>query len=110
VPQDEFVDEDPMELVGFVMPGEAGQLERMAEVIVEEYVRMGWDEKRLMVLFVNPMFQATYRVYQLKGEAYVRELLHKTCAKYCWTTAKTPAASAAKTTSPDIPTVEVNHA
>ena len=82
MPKDEFVDEDPMELVGMVMPGEAGQLERMAETIVEEYVRMGWNEPRLMTLFTNPMFMATYRVYQQKGESYVRDLVRETCAKH----------------------------
>ncbi|HEX9618271.1 MAG TPA: hypothetical protein VGA03_12735 [Anaerolineales bacterium] len=82
MPKDEFDTEDPMELVGMVLPGEAGQLEAMAECVVEEYVRMGWDERRLMVLFVNPMFLATYRIYRQKGEAYVRNLVQKTCAQY----------------------------
>jgi hypothetical protein len=82
MPKDEFVDEDPMELVGMVMPGEAGQLERMAETIVEEYARMGWDERRMMTLFTHSMFMATHRIYQLKGEAYVKDLLARTCAKY----------------------------
>lgn len=82
MPKDEFVDEDPMELVGMVLPGEPGQLESMAEIIVEEYVRMGWDERRLMTLFVNPMFMATNRIYQQKGELYVRDLIRQTCAKY----------------------------
>ena len=71
-----------MELTGMVMPGEPGQLEAMAECLVEEYVRLGWDERRLMTLFVNPMFMATYRVYRQKGEAYVRDLIHTTCAKW----------------------------
>jgi hypothetical protein len=108
MPQDEFaeeyfqVDEDPMELVGLVLPGEAGQLERMAEVIVEEYVRMGWDEKRLMVLFTHPMFQATHRIYQLKGEAYVGQLLKQMCSKYRWNTNR-------ENVIP-ISTEEVNHA
>ena len=82
MPKDEFDTEDPMELVGMVLPGEAGQLEAMADCVVEEYVRMGWDERRLMVLFVNPMFLATYRIYRQKGEAYVRNLVQKTCARY----------------------------
>jgi hypothetical protein len=88
MPKDEFVDEDPMELVGMVMPGEAGQLERMAETIVEEYARMGWDERRMMTLFTHSMFMATYRIYQLKGEAYVKDLLARTCAKYRIVTAE----------------------
>lgn len=78
----EFEDEDPMALVGMVMPGEAGQLEAMAECLVEEYVRLGWDEPRLMVLFQNPMFLATHRIYRHKGEQYVRELIRQTCKKW----------------------------
>jgi len=82
MPKDEFVNEDPLELVGMVLPGEAGQLERMAENIVEEYVRMGWDERRLMTIFTNPMFMATHRIYLQKGDAYVREVIHHMCTKY----------------------------
>ena len=78
MPHDEFVDEDPMGLVGMVLPGEPGQLEAMAECFVEEYIRLGWDERRLMTLFTNPMFMATYRIYRQKGEVYVRELIQRT--------------------------------
>jgi hypothetical protein len=78
---DDFED-DPMEMIGMVMPGEPGQLEAMAECLVEEYVRLGWDARRLMTLFVNPMFMATHRIYRQKGEAYVRELIDQTCAKW----------------------------
>lgn len=77
MPRDEFDRSDPMELVGMVLPGEAGQLEAMAECLIEEYVRLGWDERRLMTLFVNPMFVATHRIYQYKGEAFVRDLIAK---------------------------------
>jgi hypothetical protein len=69
MPKDEFVDEDPMELVGMVMPGAPGMLEAMAEALVEEYVLLGWDAPRLMTLFVNPLFVATHRIYRQKGEA-----------------------------------------
>ena len=82
MPKDEFSTEDPLELVGMVMSGEPGQLEAMAECFVEEYVRMGWDERRLMTLFANPLFLATHRIYRLKGEEYVRELIRRMCAKW----------------------------
>jgi hypothetical protein len=75
-------EEDPYELVGMVMPGEAGQLEAMAEALVEEYVMLGWNEKRLMTLFTNPFYLATYRIYQQKGETYVRELIAQVCARW----------------------------
>ena len=82
MPKDEFVAEDPLELVGMVLPGHTGQLEAMAECLVEEYVRLGWDERRLMTLFINPMFMATFRITQLKGEEYVQGLVRRTCARY----------------------------
>jgi hypothetical protein len=82
MPQDTFVPEDPMALVGIVLPGEPGQLEAMAETLVEEYVRLGWDEPRLMTLFVNPMFLATHRIYRQMGEDYVRQLIRKMQARW----------------------------
>lgn|SRR3989338_4463824 len=88
MPHDEFVDEDPMGLVGMVLPAEPGQLEAMAECFVEEYVRLGWDERRLMTLFVNPLFLATHRIYRQKGEGYVRELIRQVCAT--WKVARVP--------------------
>ncbi len=78
---DDF-EQDPMEMIGMVLPGEPGQLEAMAECLVEEYVRLGWDARRLLTLFVNPMFMAAHRIYQQKGEAYVRELIDRMCAKW----------------------------
>jgi hypothetical protein len=82
MPYEEFDSDDPMDLVGMVLPGEPGQLEAMAECFVEEYVRMGWDEPRLMTLFINPLFMATHRIYRLKGDAYVRRLIQKVVAKW----------------------------
>jgi hypothetical protein len=78
----EFEREDPMGLVGMVLPGAEGQLEAMAECIVDEYVRLGFDERRLMTLFHSPMFLATHRVYRARGEEYVRELIRSTLAKW----------------------------
>lgn len=82
MPKDEFSTEDPLELVGMVVPGDDGTLEAMAEAIVEEYVRLGWQEARLMSLFTSPMFLATHRIYRLKGERYVRQLIQDTCSKW----------------------------
>ena len=78
----EFSPDDPMELVGTLLPAEAGQLEAMAEALVEEYVRLGWSERRLITLFVNPTFLATHNIFRQKGEAYVLELIRRTLAKW----------------------------
>lgn len=82
MPQEEFVSEDPMGLIGMVLPGEPGQLEAMAECFIEEYVRLGWSEPRVMTLFVNPLFLATHRIYRLKGEDYVRALIQRTFTRW----------------------------
>lgn len=75
-----FEPDDPMELVGVGMPTES--LDEMAEVLVEEYARLGWNEKRLWMLFKNPFFRATHAIYHAKGETYVNELIARTLAKW----------------------------
>jgi len=75
-------EDDPMELTGVVLPGVPGGLETMAETLVEEYIRLGWTEERLMTLFTHPNFLATHRIYRQKGEEYVRQLIRKTQTKW----------------------------
>ena len=82
MPKDEFDAEDPMELVGVVLPAEEGDIERMAECIVEEYIREGWDDESLMKLFQNPFYRATYTIYQQKGEDYVKSLIERLREKW----------------------------
>lgn len=65
--------DDPMELVGVALP--EGSLEEMAECLVEELIRDGWDDESLLRLFFDPFYRATYRLYREKGEAYVRSLI-----------------------------------
>lgn len=77
-----LVEEDPFELVGMVLPGEEGQTEAMAEALVEEFILLGWPEKRLLSLFTNPFYLATHRIYRQKGEAYVRDLIHRIWEKW----------------------------
>ena len=68
-----FEPEDPMELVGVALLQE--DVDYMARCLVEEYVLLGWSDKQLMTLFSNPMFQATHRIYQDKGEEYVLSVI-----------------------------------
>ncbi|MFQ5856264.1 MAG: hypothetical protein ACE5LU_11535 [Anaerolineae bacterium] len=76
MPKDEFDHEDPLELVGTAMPDPDGtSLDEMARCLVEEYVRMGWDDRRLWTLFRNPFFGVTHSIYCQKGEDYVRDLI-----------------------------------
>jgi len=75
MPKDEFEPDDPMELVGVVLPAEENSMEIMAECVVEEYIKEGWDDENLMKLFRDPFYRATHAIYQQKGEDYVRFLI-----------------------------------
>ncbi|HBY93742.1 MAG: hypothetical protein M5U01_26715 [Ardenticatenaceae bacterium] len=44
-------------------------------------MQLGWDERCLLTLFVNPMFLATHRIYRQKSQDYVQELIRRTVVK-----------------------------
>ncbi len=70
-----FEDDDPMELIGVALP--EGDMEAAAEALVEEFVRMGFDDEQLLHLFKNPFYTGTPQIYQQTGEEYVRALIEK---------------------------------
>ncbi len=69
----DFDPDDPMELVGVELGD--GSIEEMAECLVEEYVRDGWDDENLLRLFHDPFYRATYRICQEKGDEYILALI-----------------------------------
>ncbi|MBI3159841.1 MAG: hypothetical protein HYZ26_09615 [Chloroflexi bacterium] len=77
-----FEEEDPLELVGMIIPGGPDDMDTMARAIVEEYLWLGWTETRLMALFTNPMFQITHRVFLERGEFYVSTLIRQVCDEW----------------------------
>ncbi len=76
----DFDPDDPMALVGVELGG--GSIEEMAECLVEEYIRDGWDDEQLLCLFRDPFYRATSRIYQEKGEKYVLALIGKVRQKW----------------------------
>lgn len=68
-----FDPDDPMELVGVALP--EGDLDEMAECLVEELIRDGWDDENLLCLFRDPFYRAPYRIYQEKGETDILALI-----------------------------------
>ena len=69
--------DDPMELMGMIAPGDADSDDRQAESMIEEVVLMGFDEEHLLGLFRDPHYQATHRLWKAKGEAYVQDLISR---------------------------------
>ncbi len=82
MPAKPFEPDDPMELVGVVVPADADALDEMARTFVEEYLREGWDERRLLVLFRNPFYRAPHMIYQTRGEEYVRGVIAEALARW----------------------------
>lgn len=73
-------EDDPMEFVAVGLPG--GDPDLMAECVIEEFLLMGWSEKQLMMLFTQPRFAATHRIYLARGEGHVRALIARVRAAW----------------------------
>ena len=67
--------DDPMELVGVVLPAGAEAMREMAYVFAEEFARLGFDEVRLLRLFKNPFYAGLHQAYCALGEPVVREIV-----------------------------------
>ena len=70
-----FEPDDPMALIGVSIEADRGAADEMARCLVEEYLREGFDEARLLVLFRNPFYRALHAIYRERGEEAVRALI-----------------------------------
>ena len=67
--------DDPMELVGVLLPGGADAMREMACVFAEEFAKLGFDERRLLRLFRNPFYAGPYQAYRALGEPVIRGIV-----------------------------------
>jgi hypothetical protein len=74
--------DDPLALVGVALDADAGDEDAMARCLVEEYVRAGWTEERLLALFRNPFYRALHAIYRRRGEEAVRALIDHVAATW----------------------------
>lgn len=70
--------DDPMELVGVPVPVDEATFDEMALCLIEEYVRDGWTDERLLRLFQSPFYAGLYVVWARRGEAWVRDAIADT--------------------------------
>ena len=73
----DFESDDPMEFVAMRFPAPAGTDvdAEMARTFVEEYALMGMPRARVLQLFRTPAFTGTHRIWESRGEEFVKELL-----------------------------------
>jgi len=74
VPKNESDPEDPMEMVGVFVPGDD---RKMTECFIEEYLFLGHSPRQIFNLFRDPFYAGIYRVYEQRGEAFVKDLIEK---------------------------------
>lgn len=77
-----FEPDDPLALVGVAVPTDADALDEMARCLVEEYLREGWEEGRLLALFRDPFYRTPHMIYRARGEEYVRQLIEQVRARW----------------------------
>lgn len=74
--------DDPLTLVGVAVPVDEATFDEMADVVIEDFVRDGWPEDRLLAFFRSPFYAGLHVVWRRRGEAWVRERI--TAARARW--------------------------
>lgn len=72
MPKNEPDIEDPLEMVGMLVPGDD---RKMTECFVEEFMMMGYTDDALLALFRDPFYLGVNRVFQQYGEQFVRDVI-----------------------------------
>ncbi len=75
MPKDKIDTEDPLELVGCVVDGDASDTTNMARCFVEEFYMMGWTGERILEMFQNPFYRNPHSAYRAFGEDWVKALI-----------------------------------
>jgi hypothetical protein len=82
MPKDEFDFDDPMELNGVAFLTDEDTTTVMAECFIEEFMRMGYNDKQILALFRNPHYIGMNMVLQKRGEQFILGLVSDTFARW----------------------------
>jgi hypothetical protein len=75
MPYSEPDPQDPLDLVGVGFPADEEAHVEMAYVISEEFVRLGFSERRLLDIFRNPFYRSAYQASQILGEERIETIV-----------------------------------
>lgn len=62
----------PVDAAGTVDP-----VDEMALCCAQEFISMGWNERKVAGVFRQPFYADLYGVYATRGETYVRDVVHR---------------------------------
>ncbi len=74
--------DDPLELVGVPVHVDEATFDEMARCFVEEFVRDGWGDARLVASFRSPFYAGLHVIWRRRGEPWVRDLIAETRARW----------------------------
>ncbi len=77
MPYKETEPDDPMELVGVVLPADVEATRDMAYAFAEEFARMGYDKRQLLSVFQNPFYAGAHGACQTLGEPEILTIIEK---------------------------------
>jgi len=66
---------DPLELVGVELPADEASHRELVSVFADEFARLGFDEAKIMSLFLSPFYSGPHRAYKVLGNEAVRALV-----------------------------------
>jgi hypothetical protein len=64
--------DDPLALVGVPVAIDEATFDEMADVFIDEFVRDGWSDERLLAFFRSPFYAGLHVIWRRRGEAWVR--------------------------------------
>jgi hypothetical protein len=82
MPKDEFDFEDPLELNGMAILSSEDTTNEMAECFAEEFMRLGYDHRRILAMFANPHYLGPNLAFQQRGESFIRDLIAGVFARW----------------------------
>jgi hypothetical protein len=82
MPKDEFDFEDPLELNGMAILSSEDTTNDMAECFTEEFMRLGYDHRRILAMFANPHYLGPNLAFQQRGEVFIRDLIAGVFARW----------------------------
>lgn len=74
--------DDPLALVGVALPVDEATFDAMAEVFIDEFVRDGWPDDRLLAFFRSPFYGGLHVIWRRRGEAWVRNRIAAARARW----------------------------
>jgi hypothetical protein len=82
MPKDELDPQDPLEPIAVALTSHEDTLAPMAECFIEEFMRMGYDAKQILGMFMDPFYAAAHMALKAKGGEFIEKLIADTFAKW----------------------------